>query len=233
MKSTPIETLLISLLLFAITALSFFIVFLIVPFSTCVFREYHVLADALFFIILYILLSALTVRILIKVSPLEMEEYGIANLEMTSSKAFYWKTLTSITVVGGMYFLPFVPLFLRPHFFALFGAKIGKNAEIAGTLTELPLVTIGEYAFIGGDTFITAHAVVHNLIILKPVKISERAVIGVGAIIMPGVEVGEGSIVAPGSVVPMDTIIPPYEYWSGMPAKKERSMKVLRSIASK
>ena len=148
---------------------------MIVPYSKCFFHEYHVLVDTFIFIGSYVLFSALTVRVLIKVSPLEIEEYGFATIEMTSKKAFYWKILTSVTMMGGMYFLPFVPLFVRPHFFSLFGAKIGNNAEIAGNLAELPLITIEEFAFIGGDTFITAHAVIHNLIILKPVKISSKS----------------------------------------------------------
>jgi serine acetyltransferase len=233
MKTRPIEILIISLLLLLITAMAFAGVYLLTPLTKSCLSEYHVIAELFIFMGAYILISALTVKILIIISPLEVEQYGVANFSMTSDKALYWKVLTSITVMGGMYFLPMIPLLMRPLFYKLFGAHIGKDVEIAGTLAELPWITIEEFAFIGGDTFITAHAVTHNLIILKPVKISKRAVIGVGAIILPGVEVGEGSIVAPGSVVPMDTIIPPYEFWSGVPAKKERSIKFLQKTALK
>ncbi len=231
METRPIETLLISLLLLALTALSFLGTYLATSFTRFYLGDYHTLAEVIIFTGIYILLSALTVKVLIMRSPLEVDIYGVATFTMTSDEAMYWKVLTSITMMGGMYFLPLIPLFIRPLFFKLFGAKIGDNVEVAGTLAELPLITIEDYAFIGGNAFITAHTVTHNLVILKPVKISKRVVIGVGAIILPGVEVGEGSIVAPGSVVSMDTVIPAYEFWSGVPAKRERSLKVLRKSA--
>jgi acetyltransferase-like isoleucine patch superfamily enzyme len=229
MQIRPIEQIIISFVLLAVATISVLITALIVPVSKKLLMEYHVLADAIILLSIYVLLTSLTVRILLKISPLEAERYGFEHFNMISTKAVYWKLITSVTYLGGMYFQPFVPLFLRPHYYALFGAKIGKNVEIAGTLSELPLITVEDNAFIGGDTFITAHAVVHDFIILKPVKIGRNATIGVGAIIMPGVDVGEYSIVAPGSVVEMDTIIPPNEFWSGIPAKRERALKFSRS----
>jgi len=225
MKTKPIEIIIISSLLLVIIALSLILTSLLVPITRAFLFDYHVFADAFFFVTLHILISSQTVRILIKKSPLAAEEYGFEAFDMLSTKAFYWKTLTSITEMGGMFFMPFVPLFLRPLFFRLFGTKVGKDVEIAGKLAELPLITIEDNAFIGGDTFITAHAVIHDMIILKPVKICSKVTIGVGAKIMPGVEIGENSIVGPGSVVAMDTIIPPNEFWSGMPAQKKRTLK--------
>ena len=228
MKTKPLEIILISALLTIIGLASWLATFFLVPLSRRVLFEYHIFADAFLFITFYILVSATVVKVLLRKSPLAAETYGFEAFEMLSQKAFFWKVLTSITEMGGMFFLPVVPLFLRPPFFSLFGAKIGKDVEIAGKLAEHHLITIEDYAFIGGETFITAHAVVHDMIILKPVKICKKVTLGVGAIIMPGVEIGENSIIAPGSVVNMDTIIPPNEYWSGMPAKKERSLQAPR-----
>ncbi|MCC4275239.1 glycosyltransferase [Marinomonas communis] len=51
----------------------------------------------------------------------------------------------------------------------------------------------------------------------KDVKINDRVVIFVGAMIMPGVELGEGVVVYPGSVVTKD--VPPYAIVAGVPAK--------------
>lgn len=228
MKSTPIELAVIGSVLFSIIVGALLLTYLAVPLTTSIFNEYHILADAFLAVTCYLLLSALTVRLLIRYSPLEAEKYGFECFSVTSKKAFFWKILTSVTAMSCYQFLPLAPLFLRPAYFALFGAKLGKNVEVAGILSELPLVSVGDYAFIGGDTFITAHAVVQGMIILKPVEIGANVTIGVGAIIMPGVTIGENSIVAPGSVVAMDTIIPPCEYWSGMPAQKERSLKMPR-----
>lgn len=144
---------------------------------------------------------------------------------MLSNRAFSWKLITSITEMGGMYFLPFIPLFFRPLFFRLFGARVAGNVEIAGKLIELPLVQVEEFAFIGGGVFITAHAIVHDKIMLKPVKIRRKTTIGLGAIIMPGVEIGENSVVAPGAVVQMDTKIQPNEFWGGVPARKLKDIE--------
>lgn len=228
MKSTPFELATIGSVLVGIIAGAMLITSIAVPLTTSIFNEYHILADVFLFVTCYLLLSALMVRLLIRYSPLEAEEYGFECFPVTSKKAFFWKILTSVTAMSCYQFLPLAPLFLRPAYFALFGAKLGKNVEVAGIISELPLVSVGDYAFIGGDTFITAHAVVQGMIILKPIEIGAHVTIGVGAIVMPGVTIGKNSIVAPGSVVAMDTIIPPCEYWSGMPAQKERSLKMPR-----
>jgi hypothetical protein len=215
MKTTPFETIVISFALFVILGISFFIVFLVAPFTRLLFRDYHVVSDVFLLLMLFMMFSALIVRISLKISPLRSESFS-----MLSKRAAYWKFITSVTEMGGMYFLFLVPVFLRPLFFSLFGAKIGQNVEIAGKLIELPLITIEEYAFIGGGVFITAHAIVHDRIVLEPVKISKKVTVGIGAIILPGVEIGENSIVAPGAVVSFNTKVPPSEFWGGIPAKK-------------
>jgi carbonic anhydrase/acetyltransferase-like protein (isoleucine patch superfamily) len=215
MKTRPIELIVISGVLFTIIGLAFFTTSTLVPSYKKLFKDYHIFVDITIFLMFFMLFSVFTVRILLKIFPLRPGSFT-----MLSTRAFYWKLITSITEMGGMFFLPFIPLFLRPLFFGLFGAKIGKNVEIAGKLIELPLITIGEYAFIGGGVYITAHAIVHDRVLLKPVEIARKATIGIGAVIMPGVKVGENSVVAPGAVVTMDTDIPPNEFWGGIPARK-------------
>ena len=220
MKTTAMENIVISAVLFVIVFINLICMSYIISITNILFQEYHVIIDVFLFIFLFILLSAATIRILLRISPLYDEK-----LNMLSNRAFYWKLITSVTEIGGMYFIPFIPLFLRPLFYSLFGATIGKNAEIAGKLIELPLITIEEYALVGGGTLITAHAIVHDHILLKPIKISRKATIGLGAIIMPGVSVGENSVIAPGAVVLVDTKIPPNEFWGGVPAKKIKTIE--------
>lgn len=220
MKTRAMENIVISAVLFVIVFINLICMSYIIPITNRLFYEYHVLFDVFLFISLFILLSAATIRILLRISPLGTEKFS-----MLSNRAFYWKLITSVTEIGGMFFIPFIPLFLRPLFYSLFGATIGKNAEIAGKLIEVPLITIDEYALVGGGTLITAHAIVHDHILLKPIKISKKATVGLGAIIMPGVEVGENSIVAPGAVVQFDTKIPPNEFWGGVPAKKIKNIE--------
>jgi len=52
---------------------------------------------------------------------------------------------------------------------------------------------------------------------LKPVTLGDGCDIGVGATLLPGVQVGEGAIVGAGAVVTRD--VPAYEIWAGNPAK--------------
>jgi len=220
MKTKPIELIVISFFIILTLILSGVGVLLLNPIYRDVLHDYHILFDFFIFIVLFILFSAVTVRVLLAIAPLSP-----GNFDMLSRRAFYWKLITSITEVGGMYFLPLTPLFLKPLLFRLFGARIGKNAEIAGKLIELPLIKIEEYAFIGGGVFITAHAITHDSILLDTVTIRKRATIGLGAIVMPGAEIGENSIVAPGAVVSEKTKIPPNEVWGGVPARKLKDIE--------
>ena len=52
----------------------------------------------------------------------------------------------------------------------------------------------------------------------RDIIIGDDVWIGYGAQIMSGVTIGRGAVVAAGAVVTKD--IPPYEVWSGVPAKK-------------
>jgi len=54
--------------------------------------------------------------------------------------------------------------------------------------------------------------------ITSPVIISDDVWIGTGAMILPGTRIGEGAVIAAGAVVNSD--IPPYEIFGGIPAKK-------------
>ncbi len=66
---------------------------------------------------------------------------------------------------------------------------------------------------IGNDVSIGHNVVIHGA------KICDRALIGMGSIILDHAVVGEGAIVAAGSVVLGGTQIGPHELWAGSPAK--------------
>jgi acetyltransferase-like isoleucine patch superfamily enzyme len=95
---------------------------------------------------------------------------------------------------------------------------------MGGMLVDPPLITIGDYAILGLDSAIVAHAITSGTIILKEVKVGRSATIGVHAVVMPGADIGEGAVVTAGSVVTMDTRIPPNELWGGIPARKIKDL---------
>lgn len=75
------------------------------------------------------------------------------------------------------------------------------------------------YPLIIEDEVVLGHrVVVHGCTVRK------GSLIGIGAIILNGVEIGEESIVGAGSVVTPNTIIPPKTLALGVPAKPVRSL---------
>lgn len=100
---------------------------------------------------------------------------------------------------------PFAALFYR-----LMGAKLGLNVQINSKYcADLSLLEIGDEAVIGGHATVIAHAFEREGLLLKKVRIGRQAIIGLNAIILPGVEVGERAVVGAGIFVPKDTVIAP------------------------
>jgi acetyltransferase-like isoleucine patch superfamily enzyme len=79
------------------------------------------------------------------------------------------------------------------------------------------LVTVEDHAIVGYDATILCHEFLQDEYRTGEVRIGERAMIGAGAVILPGVEIGEGASVAANSLVTQD--VPPGETVAGVPAK--------------
>lgn len=88
---------------------------------------------------------------------------------------------------------------------------IGRECFIDDEFPEL--ITIKKGACISFRVTIVAHDSYKGIV--KPVIIGEKAFIGTGSIILPGVSIGEGSVVAAGSVVNRD--VPPKTMVAGVP----------------
>jgi maltose O-acetyltransferase len=83
-------------------------------------------------------------------------------------------------------------------------------------------ITVGDDAIVGYDVTILCHEFLQEEYRLGDVFIGERAMIGAGAIILPGVEVGQEAQVAANSLVVED--VPAGETVAGVPAEPlERS----------
>ncbi len=80
------------------------------------------------------------------------------------------------------------------------------------------LITVGDGAIIGYDATVLCHEFLQEEYRTGPVVIGDRAMIGAGTIVLPGVEIGEGASVAANSLVTED--VPPDTTVAGVPAER-------------
>jgi acetyltransferase-like isoleucine patch superfamily enzyme len=78
-------------------------------------------------------------------------------------------------------------------------------------------ITIRDHAIIGYDATLLCHEFLQEEYRVGDVVVGERAMIGAGAIVLPGVEVGDGAQVAANSLVTRD--VPPNTTVAGVPAR--------------
>lgn len=82
------------------------------------------------------------------------------------------------------------------------------------------MVEAGKNVQFGYGCTLIAHIFDNRGLLIRKLKFGDHVIIGGETTIMPGVEMGHHSILASRSLVPPGTIIKPYEYWAGVPAKK-------------
>ena len=83
------------------------------------------------------------------------------------------------------------------------------------------LITVSDEAIIGYDATILCHEFLQDEYRLGEVSIGERAMIGAGAVVLPGIEIGADARVAANSLVTED--VPSGTTVAGVPATEERS----------
>lgn len=79
------------------------------------------------------------------------------------------------------------------------------------------LVTVKDHAIIGYDVTLLCHEFLQDEYRTGEVVVGERAMIGAGAIVLPGVEIGDGAQVAANSLVTED--VPAETTVAGVPAE--------------
>ena len=95
--------------------------------------------------------------------------------------------------------------------------RIGKRTNIQdGTVIH---VTRKTHPTVIGDDVSVGHSVT-----LHGCTIQDRCLIGIGAIILDGVEVGESSLVAAGSLLTPGTKVPPRSLVMGSPARVRKEL---------
>lgn len=116
---------------------------------------------------------------------------------------------------------------LRIKFQRWRGVNVGKNVHIGpGCTIDYPypyFVTIEDGASLAGNNYILAHSTpleYHSKCMesfVAPTVIHRNVWLGIGSIVLPGVEIGEGAIVGAGAVV--TTNVPPKTLVAGVPAR--------------
>jgi len=105
--------------------------------------------------------------------------------------------------------------------------RIGERTNVQD-LTVIHTSRGGWDAEIGADVTVGHRAVLHGC------RIHDRVLIGIGAIVLDGVEVESGAVIAAGAIVAAGTYVRAGELWAGVPAKKigvvsERLAEFVRS----
>ena len=191
------------------------VVYLVRPWSTTLLADYHVIVDFFAGLLLYGLLSAALLRAMLAVRRIEPGEYA-----MDSPMFAYWKVLTIVYRLGQGTLLPFTPVFAKPWIAQLFGARIGANVAMGGTIDDPYLVSVGAGAVLGNNSLVSGNVIANGKIVLGEVRIGAGATIGVNAVVLPGSDVGERALLLGGSIAPAGTKIPADGTWRGNPTRK-------------
>lgn len=191
------------------------VLFLVRPLSSSSFLQYHVVVDFFVFLALYGVLSALVVRAILRIRPIVAGDY-----DMDSPVFSRWKIVTILYRLGQKALLPFTPEFVRPSIARLFGARIGSDVAIGGTIDDPYLVSIGKGVVLGNHSLVAGSVIANGRIVLGEVRIGDHATIGVNAVVLAGTEIGERALLMGGSIVAAGTRIPAGETWRGNPARK-------------
>ncbi|WP_336002887.1 acyltransferase [Halorientalis halophila] len=80
------------------------------------------------------------------------------------------------------------------------------------------LITVEDHAIVGYDATLLCHEFLQDEYRTGEIVVRERAMIGAGAIVLPGVEIGAGAQVAANSLVTED--VPPETTVAGVPAEE-------------
>lgn len=97
------------------------------------------------------------------------------------------------------------------------GSRVSWGLEATPDVFWPELITVEDDAIIGYDATILCHEFLSDEVRIGPVSVGERAMIGAGAVVLPGVTIGAGARVAANSLVSRD--VPPDSTVAGVPAR--------------
>lgn len=115
---------------------------------------------------------------------------------------------------------------LKNYLLRAIGVTVGRG--VSWGLESTPdvfwpeLITVEDDAIIGYDATLLCHEFLQDEYRTGEVVVGERAMIGAGAIVLPGVRIGAGAKVAANSLVAKD--VPPGATVAGVPAEEHKQL---------
>ena len=100
---------------------------------------------------------------------------------------------------------------------ATVGTGVSWGLEATPDVFWPELISVGDHAIVGYDATLLCHEFLQSEYRLGEVVVGERAMIGAGATVLPGVEIGSEAQVAANSLVTRD--VPAGTTVAGVPAK--------------
>ncbi|MES3518002.1 MAG: acyltransferase [Natronomonas sp.] len=97
------------------------------------------------------------------------------------------------------------------------GSGVSWGLESTPDVFWPELITVEDDVIVGYDATILCHEFLQDEYRTGEVRIGERAMIGAGVVVLPGVEIGADAQIAANSLVAED--VPPGETWAGVPAE--------------
>lgn len=123
----------------------------------------------------------------------------------------WWLLAGGISTWAWRLMLPFVPMtFLSQMYYRLAGCRMGRGVYVNTLEVNDPyLVSIGDNSVIGGGAVIVPHVFESGRLVLAPVTIGKRCLIGAEAYLSPGVTIGDGSVIGLRVHLRKGTQVPP------------------------
>lgn len=215
MKTSLADYLLSTLALSVLLAASIWPVWFFSTWSSHWFGDYHILVDLALVLLFYGVLSALAIRVLLRLHPMQPGTYS-----MDSPTFTWWKLITVLYHFGQSALKPLTPIFLTPLVAMLYGAKVGSGVALGGIIDAPFAVTIGDRVTVGAFALVSGNFTTRESLILGNVTIGAGATIGVNAVVFPNTEIGENAVLLGGSYLMPGARIPAGETWRGNPARK-------------
>jgi non-ribosomal peptide synthetase-like protein len=104
-------------------------------------------------------------------------------------------------------------------YFRLLGVKMGRRVSINTVeIYEWDMITLGDDVVLGGDCCLMAHSVEGGRMVMRPIRIDDKAMVGGNAKVMPGAIIEERGVLGASSLLKKGGHIKAGETWGGIPA---------------